>query len=284
MREATLFLLTIDVRSRDAEALGGLLMELGAGAVEERSGSRRSTLAIYGRSRRELSALVRRARAALAGFAVPASAVRVESVPGFDWRAAFTAELRPQELTRRLRIEPLADPPRPLRRGVIVLTPSFAFGDGSHATTRLAARVVERLCLTHEGLRVLDVGSGSGVLSFVAAKSGAASVAGVEIDREALQSARDNARHNLLPCKVTFGVRRPPARDYDLVVANLEPRVLVAEAKRILAAARKARWLVLSGFLVSQERMVGEPFERAGFSIIARSREQGWCGLTLGHS
>src|SRR5688572_14962400 len=138
MSVAPLFSLTIEVRPRDAEPLGGLLMELGAGAVEERPGARRSSLVVYGAARRELSALAARARSVLAGFQVPASAIRIARAPAFDWQAAFESQMKPRALTRRLRVEPLTRASGPRARGVIALRPGLAFGDGSHPTTRLA--------------------------------------------------------------------------------------------------------------------------------------------------
>jgi ribosomal protein L11 methyltransferase len=276
MSVAPLFSLTIEVRPRDAEPLGGLLMELGAGAVEERPGARRSSLVVYGEVRRELSALAARARPVLDGFQVKASAVRIARAPAFDWQAAFASQMQPRVLTRRLRVEPLTSASQPRSRGVIGLKPGLAFGDGSHPTTRLAARAVERLCLRKPGLRVLDVGTGSGVLSFVAAKSGAAAVLGVETDAAVLAHARKNASANPVDCPLLFRARLPRDPAFDLVVANLEPRVLVAEARRIAGAARGASWLIVTGFLVSQDGMVGAAFEGQGFSVERRTSAQGW--------
>jgi ribosomal protein L11 methyltransferase len=276
MMVAPLFSLTIEVRPRDAEPLGGLLMELGAGAVEERTFARRSSLVIYGEARQELSALAARASSVLAGFQVPASAVRIARAPAFDWQAAVERQMRPRSLTRRLRVEPLTSASEPRPSGVIALKPGLAFGDGSHPTTRLAARAVERLCLREPGLRVLDVGTGSGVLAFVAAKSGAASVLGVETDAAVLALARKNARANPVTCPLLFRARLPRDTAFDLVVANLEPRVLVAEAGRIASAAHGARWLLVTGFLVSQDGMVGAAFESKGCSLDTRTSEQGW--------
>jgi len=285
---APLYSLTIDVRARDAEALGGLLVELGAGAVEERPFGRRARLVVYREGRGELSALVARARSVFDGFAVTPSAVRIERAPVFDWQAGFTSQLRSQRLTRRLRIEPLSTPAAPRKSGVISLRPGFAFGDGNHPTTRLAARALERACQREPGLRVLDVGAGSGVLSFVAARSGASAVVGLEIDAAALEVARKNARDNelagLVVFRARFPARVPRAPGFDVVIANLEPRALLAEAPRIARAAERATSLLVTGFLVSQEQTVRECFEREGFALSGKSREKGWLLLSFGKS
>jgi ribosomal protein L11 methyltransferase len=274
------YTLTLEVRARDAEALGGLLMELGAGAVEERTRSRRSTLVVHAPSRRELSALALKARPVLAGFALPPGAVRIERAPSFDWALSF--QMKPRVLTPRLRVEPVTGAEPAGRSGVIRLHPGLAFGDGSHPTTRLAARAVERLCRREPRLQVLDVGTGSGVLSFVAAKSGAARVLGIDTDPVALGLARQNALENELGCAVSFRARLPrPLPVFDLVVANLEPRVLVASAARIARAAAGARWLIVTGFLSSQDQMVRAAFEREGLVVRGRAEEEGWLQLLL---
>jgi ribosomal protein L11 methylase PrmA len=91
-----------------------------------------------------------------------------------------------------------------------------------------------------------------------------------------LALARKNARVNPVACPLLFRARLPREAAFDLVVANLEPRVLVAEAGRIASAARGARWLLVTGFLVSQDGMVGTAFEGEGCSLDSRTSEQGW--------
>jgi ribosomal protein L11 methyltransferase len=277
-----LFLLSLEVRAKDAEALGGVLMGLGAGAVEERPAGRRRTLAVYGSSRAELSRLVARSRGALAGFSVDPRSVRIERC-ALDWQAAALAHTKPIRLTPRLRLDPGASADAATRSdGVIAIRPGLAFGDGSHPTTRLAARAVEAYCRTARTARVLDVGTGNGVLAFVAAKSGARAVTGVEIDPQVLAIARKNARLNRFTCPVSLRASVPrESSGFDLVVANLEPRVLVAAAASLAAAASRASRLLLTGVLTSQEGVVREPFERAGFAVRGRAHERGWLLLAL---
>lgn len=277
-----LFQLVVGVSRRDSEAIGGLLMELGAGAVEERARGRGAELVVYAESRHELAVLAVRARPLLAGFGLARDALRLERAPRFDWVAAGVAQARPAQLTRRLRIAPLDLVAASDRTRTIAIRPGLAFGDGAHATTRLAARAVERLCRRRPGLRVLDVGTGNGVLAFVAAKSGASEVVGIEPEPGARALARTNARANELACPVSFRARWPRGEPvFELVVANLEPRILLAEASRIAHAARRAEQLVVTGFLTTQGPLVTERFEGEGFSLLGRAREKGWLLLTL---
>lgn len=282
MGAPSLFLLTLEVATRDAEAVGGVLMQNGAGAVEEKPAGRRAKLCVYAGSRRELVELVVRARPELRGFGVEEHALRIESVRGLDWQSSIARSARPSRLTRRFVVHPLeAGAPEP-SEDVILVRPGLAFGDGTHPTTQLAARAIEEFCRHRRGLRVLDVGTGSGVLSFVAARCGAAQVTALEIDPVALALARRNARSNGLEAKIKFRSRWPGGSpDVDLVVANLEPRVLVSETERLARVAEKAERLLITGFLSSQAAMVSDGLKRAGYSVLERTRSRGWLLLAL---
>jgi ribosomal protein L11 methylase PrmA len=279
MASPPLYVLTIQISSKNAEAFGGLLVELGAGAVEERPLGRNATLCVYGPKSR-LSALASKAAPLFAGFGITERAVAIERAPAIDWLAPITTQARPQRLTRRFRVVPVMDGAEHTpSQSTIAIRPGLAFGDGAHPTTRLAARAIETLSRKR---RVLDVGSGSGVLSFVAALSGATRVDGVEIDRTALALAKQNARLNRLRCPVRFVRAFPgPRTRFDLVVANLEPRILLEQAASLARAAERARWLVVTGFLSEQAAGIAARFEREGFRVSARAREKGWGLLRL---
>jgi ribosomal protein L11 methyltransferase len=279
MASPPLHLLTIQISSKNAEAFGGLLVELGAGAVEERSAGRRATLCVYG-SKTRLATLASKAAPLFEGFGITPRAMAIEPAPAIDWLAPITEQARPQRLTPRFRVVPVLEGSKhTASKSTIAIRPGLAFGDGAHPTTRLAARAVEALS---RGRRVLDVGSGSGVLSFVAALSGATRVDGVEIEPTALSLAKQSARLNRLGCPVRFVRTLPgPRTHFDLVVANLEPRILQEQAGALARAAEQARFLVVTGFLHEQATVIAARFEREGFRVSARAREKGWGLLRL---
>lgn len=126
----------------------------------------------------------------------------------------------------------------------ILLAPSSAFGDGEHESTRMC---LQALAAFHPRapFRLLDVGSGSGILSIAAAKLGGEAV-GIEIDRDANTVARENARRNGV--LVTFGEAWPDDR-YEVVVANILRDVLLELAPKIVARVRAPGLLVLSGLV-----------------------------------
>ncbi|HET9932186.1 MAG TPA: 50S ribosomal protein L11 methyltransferase, partial [Polyangiaceae bacterium] len=202
------------------------------------------------------------------------------------WDTAWTKHLQQQALTERWVVQPLWDetpPPPGMER--IVIRPTLAFGDGAHVTTRLAAQAVERFCLALPGASVLDVGTGSGILTLLAALSGAKTAHGVDVDSVALGAARENAELNGIAQLVSFAdAAATAASGYDLVVANLEPRALLADAERIARRARDARELILTGFLCAQADDVLAKFEEFGFRKLASVEEDEFCLLVLGRN
>lgn len=125
----------------------------------------------------------------------------------------------------------------------------MSFGTGHHATTRL---MVEMLLNSHlEGKRVLDMGSGTGVLAIVAAKLGAESVLAVEIDDMAEESVRENIALNCVADKITSvcgDAKAIEGERFDVVLANINRNVLLADMAAYAATLAKGGELIMSGF------------------------------------
>jgi ribosomal protein L11 methyltransferase len=125
---------------------------------------------------------------------------------------------------------------------------------------------------------VLDYGCGSGVLAIAAAKLGAATVAGTDIDEQALQASRDNAHANAVAVDF-FTVDRLPATRFDVVVANILANPLIALAPLIASRVRPGGALALSGILESQSDAVVIAYSR-WFTLAASRRADGWALIT----
>ena len=125
----------------------------------------------------------------------------------------------------------------------------MAFGTGSHPTTRLCLEWLERN--VSEGCSVLDYGCGSGILAIAAARLGAARVAGVDIDPQAVEAARSNAERNGVVALFADSAQ-PVAGEYDVVVANILSNPLRVLAPAICAHVRSGGLLALSGILREQ--------------------------------
>lgn len=163
---------------------------------------------------------------------------------------------------------------------VIIIEPSTGFGTGHHATTRLCLLMLQRLDL--RGARVLDVGTGSGVLALAAWKLGAGDVVAVDNDPDALDNARANiARNGAAPsidiiCDGLEGLRIQRA---DVILANLTGAVLVRYAAELRGLALDGGYLILGGFAPVDVAVIRTAF--AGLPVIYESAEGDWAALTL---
>lgn len=162
----------------------------------------------------------------------------------------------------------------------LVLEGARAFGDGFHPTTRLAVQAIESLYEKGRFRRVLDVGTGTGVLALVAAELGAREVVATDVDPLAREAARKAvARHGM---RARIAVRaRMPREGYDLVVANLYRELLVSMAGELASRVAEGGVLVLSGFASTSSREVARAFEAEGLGRRARASREGWGLLVL---
>jgi ribosomal protein L11 methyltransferase len=164
----------------------------------------------------------------------------------------------------------------------IVLDPETAFGSGEHASTRAALTLMGRLL--RPGDRVLDLGSGSGILSIAAIKLGAASAIGIEIDPEANEVAYRNAARNQVNGRVEFlegdaAVLAPLAGPADLLVANILRSVNIALMPAIIAALRPQGIAIFSGMEQTEAQEFRYSLSAGGFSFVQETLDAGWWGV-----
>jgi ribosomal protein L11 methyltransferase len=146
----------------------------------------------------------------------------------------------------------------------IVLDPGMAFGTGTHPTTSLCLAALSDLLSARPGARVLDVGTGSGLLAIAARKLGAGVVAGNDNDPVAVQVARENAALNGVELDLNergVGQQHGP---FELVLANILANTLVALAPALAAQLAPGGVVLLSGILTPQEEEVRAAYLEAG--------------------
>ncbi len=177
----------------------------------------------------------------------------IEEIAGQDWVRLTQSQFDPIRINDRLWIVPswhAAPDPAALN---LVLDPGLAFGTGSHPTTRLC---LEWLCdHVAGGETLLDYGCGSGILAIAAAKLGAATVLGVDIDENALTAAHDNAQNNEVQLTLQHS-RSPLESTFDRVVANILTNPLCVLAPLLAARVAPGGRIALSGVLDSQAEEV----------------------------
>ncbi len=173
---------------------------------------------------------------------VPDLTIEAVDLPDDDWAARSQQSLTAVRAGRFIIAPPWDPPEEPVDATVIVIEPSMGFGTGHHATTRMCLRLLGEIDVSD--LTVLDLGTGSGVLSMAAALSGARSVIGIDVDQDAIDSAESSARLNTLPDTITFQVsdfRRHPPKPADIVLANLTGGMLTSSASVIDVARSPGR-------------------------------------------
>lgn len=274
--------LVVKAPKKYAETLSDLLFEAGAGGVEERENGRE--LIVYAATREEADDIAASARTALkeALPGVAGISLKVEVDESSDWDTAWTKHLGQVALTPKIVIQPMWDETAaPEGAARIVYDPKLAFGDGGHATTRLASAALERACAEVPHARVLDFGSGTGVLAFVALLSGAASAVGVDIDPVSVEAATRNAELNASSERARFALPEVALKEqFDVIVANVELPALVEVAPDILRYAAGAKRLILTGFLEPRLPEVLAAFETM-FELAHQSVEEDWALLEL---
>jgi ribosomal protein L11 methyltransferase len=159
--------------------------------------------------------------------------------------------------------------------------PKLSFGDGAHPTTRLASVALERACRARSGSSVLDLGSGTGVLAFVALLSGARQALGIDIDPVSIAAAEHNAELNGLAQHCRFCLPASAHEQaFDLVVANLEAPTLLSLVEPLIRYGRGAKRLILTGFLATRELEIAAAFE-SNFRREHVDYEEDWALLEL---
>ncbi len=162
------------------------------------------------------------------------------------------------------------------------LDPGQAFGTGHHETTRLCLAAMDGLAKS--GVTMLDVGTGSGVLSIAAAKLGVERIVAIDIDPIAAEIARRNCDSNEVSggIEISAGVLTPehPGR-YELVVSNISTPANTALAESFGTVVKSGGDLILSGILAVDSPSVVGAMERYGFRRVSMAEERDWCCIHL---
>ena len=201
-----------------------------------------------------------------------------------DWQAQFKATLRPVLAGRVTIVPPWLRDEVEDGQVALVIEPGMAFGTGHHATTRMAVEALSTLDLG--GRRVLDVGTGSGVLAIAAALLGAEHATGLDIDPLTIPIATENAEVNgVPPSRVAFaegslGLGDDPELVYDVLVANLYAELHDLLAGEYAAALRPGGPLILTGILTGKLALVRAALGREGFIDVTVREDSEWVLVT----
>jgi ribosomal protein L11 methyltransferase len=201
---------------------------------------------------------------------------RLSDVFEQDWVKLTQSQFSPIRISSRIWVVPSWHDAPDKSALNIVLDPGLAFGTGSHPTTRLCLEWLDENLVP--GANVIDYGCGSGILSIAAAKLGAGSVVGVDIDPQALNSSRSNAALNGVTA-VFVDAQNAHLRPADVVVANILSNPLKVLAPVLADLTRPGGSIVLSGILAPQADDVAAVYA-SWFEMQPASFAEGWTRLS----
>jgi ribosomal protein L11 methyltransferase len=268
----------VDVACELADEVSFGFFELGASGVEVRDGMTLDRASVDGTVTLLASFATDQEADRVCGELDPGWNPRRDDVLGDAWRDGWKEHFRPFSLTPSILIRPpWVEVQDADDMHVLVMDPGRAFGTGLHATTRLVAQSIERNGV--DGLEVLDVGCGSGVLALCALALGARRVRAVDNDPEAVSATLENAQRNGFVSHVDADTTDVGEieRSYPFVVANIETRVLIPMAEGLKRRVECGGTLVLSGILRDQASDVLEAYQP--FVCIGRFEDSGWIAL-----
>lgn len=209
-----------------------------------------------------------------------------EVVPDADWFAAYRERSRPFPVGRMLFVDPREPGEEaaevPVGRRLLRLPARAAFGTGSHESTSLALELLEDADV--RGRRVLDLGTGTGILAFAALLSGARSVIGFDVDPAAPFHARDNSALNGLRPRLFAGrlAALPERPLFELAVVNVIPEEISSEMAHLVRLLRPGAEVILSGILAERGPQVLGRWRALGLAERERRTAGEWIAFRLG--
>lgn len=304
--DAKLLEISVEVDGEAAEAVSAVFNQYGFGGsvMEElRSSDASAPPVVHAKTfvRGKDRASLERIETALwhLGQIYPVPSPTLRTLSNADWQDAWKAGYKPFRIGRRILIAPSWRPcPGTAGRIVIALDPGLAFGTGMHPSTHLCLLALERHLRV--GQRVLDVGTGSGILAIAAAKLGAGEVVGIDIDSLTLDVARDNVARNAVQAIVSLERASlnqveaanwvPAGGDsvpvfsgngaFDWVLMNILPEVIATSAPAMAACLAPGGHFAVSGIIESREDFVRQALAAAGLAVRQRLRRSDWIALT----
>ncbi len=193
-----------------------------------------------------------------------------------DWQNAWKAYYHATDIGRRLAIVPSWET-YDTDRTVITMDPGLAFGTGTHETTSLCLETLDRL--VRGGERVLDIGTGSGILAIAALKLGARAAEGVDIDPMCVRTAGENAARNGVADRFTVLVgdlSDKASGQYDIITANIVASAILSLAPHVPPLLAPGGWFMASGIIDERKQEVLDGLRAAGLHPVEVYEKRGW--------
>lgn len=197
-----------------------------------------------------------------------------------DWANEWKKYFKTEQITEHLKIVPSWEADGGVNNQTILIDPGMAFGTGTHPTTILSIEALEKYMQKEDV--VLDVGTGSGILSIAACKLGATHVYGYDLDEVAVKSAQMNRDLNELEDKITLsqnnllkGIQQP----VQVIVANILAEIVLELVEDAWANLNEGGYFITSGIIEEKEALVKNKLTTKGFDVVETKRMDHWITL-----
>jgi ribosomal protein L11 methyltransferase len=201
-----------------------------------------------------------------------------------NWNTKWEKQTGIVEATSHIIIKPSWKklPKRHLKKVILHIDPKMSFGTGHHETTRLSLSLLERFL--EPEMKVLDFGTGTGVLGIACIKLGAHSVFAIDNDEWSIENTKENVKRNGVHKRITVrlgSVSIIPRRNFDLIVANIDFRTISRFISSLTSRTRKQGIIILSGILTIDMPVLLKLFAKNALVPIERVNENEWTAVAL---
>lgn len=199
-----------------------------------------------------------------------------------DWSKKWKENWKPFNITDKIVICPSWEEYQKKEKEIVIkIDPSNAFGTGVHATTSLCAKKIEEYLpcklKTNPNLNLLDLGTGSGILSIIASILGCKDVLGVDIDESVIKTAIDNVNMNHVQnVKICEGTAKNIIGTYDIIVANILHNIIIKELDVWKKLLKKDGIMILSGILDEKKELVLEKIKELNLKVVSVEQKKEW--------
>lgn len=214
--------------------------------------------------------------------------LEVNEIMNENWHQNWMKYYHPERISRFLTIVPewVTDYQKLDEEQVIYMDPGVAFGTGNHPTTRLSAQALELIMKGNE--RVIDVGTGTGILSFIAGVFGATEVLGMDLDPQAVTAAQHNLQSQMTHPKlkpmieegrlnfIENNLLNKIHQRADIIVANILPHILIEMFEDAYNILEDDGYLILGGILKDKAEFIENSLLEHRFNIYSKTESQGW--------
>jgi ribosomal protein L11 methyltransferase len=200
-----------------------------------------------------------------------------------NWNEEWEKNLNIIKVTDRLVIRPSYKDYAPSKDEIVItIDPKMSFGTGEHQTTKLMLKLIEKY--VQPGMKVLDVGSGTAVLSIASVKLGAEKVVAIDNDELCYENGIENCRINNVEnsVEVRIGeIKDIEENDFDIILANIQKNILIDIASDLKSKLKKSSAVILSGLLIEDEEDIVKNYSELDFKLIQIEIMDEWIALAF---